>query len=45
MNGAGDADWMGVMTAMERSEDPGFAALRLILSKALAQAASASRPV
>jgi hypothetical protein len=43
LDGAGDADWMGLMTAMERSEDPGAAALRLILAKALAQAGSASQ--
>lgn len=34
---AGDAEWLGLVAAMERAEDPGRAALRRMLGWALAR--------
>lgn len=41
---AGDEDWLGLMTAMERAADPGRAALDRMLQWSLARDATESEP-
>ncbi len=36
-SGAGDEDWLGLVAAMERTDDPGRAAVRWILDWAIAR--------